>query len=131
MKNYLKILGSSFFLGFVFFGLGPILFEKYGFVVAALFAVFVLVPGWIMCHQYAWIFNPQGSPWVDMGWAVVAANLAWAWGRYGVSPLRMVPILVLCGAGIVIGVVAANIVQIGINRHGRKGSSRRETEEST
>lgn len=122
MKTYLKTLGCAFFLGLIFFGLGPILFEEYGFTAAALFAALVLIPGWFICHQYAWISNPPGSLWVDMGWAIVAANLAWAWCRYGVSPAGVIPTLLLCGVGIVSGVVVANVVKACIGRHGKDSS---------
>ncbi len=116
MKNITKTFLISFLLGLFFLGLGPIIYQVGGFSASAIFVVAILFAGWILCHKFSWISNPPQTPWIDMGWALFASMLGWAWFRFNALPTAAFPTLMLFFAGALGGGFAAYLLGVILQR---------------
>jgi len=103
MVPYLKTLIVSFFLGLALFSLGWYVFVHFGLLPSIGAAILIIGFAWFVGHQNGWIYNPPGKPWIDMGWAIAASVMAWAWVKYHANPVEAIPMIVLISCGAFLG----------------------------
>ncbi len=110
MKHLGTVLGSAI-CGALVFGIWPEMWKSYGIMGGWLAATVLISIAWFMNHWLGVIRNPDGRIWVDQGWAVGSAGVAWAMVRFGADFARCLPTLVLCLIGGLLAGWAATAVK--------------------
>jgi len=120
MKYVTTMIGAAI-CGALCFAVWPEMWKTYGIMGGWLTATIVIGICWYMNHWLGVICNPQGKVWVDQGWAVGAAGIAWALFRFHdpatgltglISPIKAaLPTLALCCIGGVLGGSMASMVK--------------------
>ena len=64
------------------FGIWPEMWKSYGIMGGWLAAAILVGICWYMNHWLGIIWNQPGRIWVDQGWAVCSAGIAWAMVRF-------------------------------------------------
>lgn len=81
MRGFSTFIGSAI-CGALVFAIWPEMWKSYGIMGGWLAATILISICWYMNHWLGIIDNPQGKIWVDQGWAVLAAGVAWALVRF-------------------------------------------------
>ena len=82
MSRRLGTLTGAAICGEVVFSVWPEMWKSYGIFGGWMTAAVVISICWYMNHWLGVIDNPEGKLWVDQGWAVGAAGIAWAMVRW-------------------------------------------------
>jgi hypothetical protein len=106
MESKTQKIVSSFMgaaiVGAMAFGIWPEMLKSYGIMGGWITAAIVIGIAWYFNHWLGVINNPEGRIWVDQGWPIGAAGIAWALVRFkgGFAEfLSAMPVLVLCVIG--------------------------------
>ena len=86
MKKYLSTFAGSAICGGFAFGIWPELWKTYGLMGGWLAATLIIGIMWYMNHYHGAILNPPGKIWLDQGWCIGSAGIAWGYHQ-----------LLLCG----------------------------------
>ncbi len=109
--RYLSTVIGSAVCGALCFGVWPEMWKSYGILGGWATAAIVISICWYMNHWVGMLRNLPGRIWVDQGWAVSAAGLAWAMVRFGAQFRQAVPVLICCLVGGTLAALAAHRVQ--------------------
>ena len=123
MKKYLSTFCGAAICGGFAFGIWPELWKTYGIMGGWLAATLIIGIMWYMNHYNGVISNPEGKIWLDQGWCIGAAGIAWGIVRFrgDISAFMLaVPTLVCCLIG---GALAGFVVWI-IRSHNNKAESK-------
>ena len=85
--------------GALAFGIWPEMWKSYGIMGGWLAAAIVISICWYMNHWIGMIWNEPGRIWVDQGWAVSSAGIAWAMVRFNSEFRQCLPTVVCCLIG--------------------------------
>lgn len=109
MKYRSTFIGSAI-CGALAFGVWPEMWKTYGIMGGWMTAAIVISICWYMNHWVGMIANPAGRLWVDQGWPIAAAGIAWGMVRFEASFLDTLPVLTCCliGGGLA-GIAAASV----------------------
>ena len=109
MKHVSTLIGSAI-CGALVFGIWPEMWKSYGIMGGWLAATILISIAWFMNHWLGVITNSDGRMWIDQGWCVGSAGVAWAMVRFGANFAECIPTLVLCliGGGLA-GIAAAAV----------------------
>ncbi len=112
MKYVSTIIGSAI-CGALVFALWPVMWKSYGIMGGWLAAAVLISISWYMNHWLGIIHNPEGKIWIDQGWAVGSAGVAWALVQFKgdfSAFMSCVPTLLCCliGGGLA-GWVASHV----------------------
>jgi hypothetical protein len=109
MKLVSTAIGGAI-IGALAFGIWPEMWKTYGIMGGWLASAILVGICWYMNHWLGVISNEPGSIWVDQGWAVCAAGIAWGMVRFGSQFYQALPTLICCliGGGLA-GIVAAKV----------------------
>jgi hypothetical protein len=110
MKYLSTIIGGAV-VGALVFGIWPEMWKSYGIAGGWLAAVMLIGVAWFMNHWLGVIENPAGKIWVDQGWSIAAAGVAWAVVRFDAAPSQAVGTVACIGLGGVLGGLAAAAVK--------------------
>ena len=102
MKNYLSTFCGSAICGGFAFGIWPELWKSYGIMGGWIAATLIIGIMWYMNHYNGVISNPEGKIWLDQGWCIGAAGIAWGIVRFQgdlSAILLALPTLVCCLIG--------------------------------
>lgn len=111
MARLATIIGGAI-CGALCFGIWPEMWKSYGILGGWLTAAIAISICWYMNHWNDLIANPPGKLWVDQGWAVAAAGVAWSVVRFHAQLLAAMPVVVCCLlGGAAAGWSAARIAQ--------------------
>ena len=77
MKYYLSTFAGSAICGGFAFGIWPELWKTYGLMGGWLAATLIIGIMWYMNHYNGAILNPPGKIWLDQGWCIGSAGIAW------------------------------------------------------
>jgi hypothetical protein len=115
MKHVSTLIGSAI-CGALVFGIWPEMWKSYGIMGGWLAATILISIAWFMNHWLGVITNSDGRMWIDQGWAVGSAGVAWAIVRFypGVNLVDCLPALILCLIGGALAGVAAVAVKKSI-----------------
>ena len=73
-------------------------------------AAIVISICWYMNHWLGIVWNEKGRIWVDQGWAVSSAGIAWGMVRFNSQIRHAVPVVLCCLlGGALAGVAAAQV----------------------
>ena len=81
MRLVSSFIGSAI-CGALGFGIWPEMWKSYGIMGGWLAATILISIAWYMNHWLGVIDNPSGKIWVDQGFAVCSAGIAWAVVRF-------------------------------------------------
>jgi hypothetical protein len=96
--------------GALCFGIWPEMWKTYGIMGGWITAAIVISICWYMNHWLGVVWNEKGRIWVDQGWAVSSAGIAWAMVRFNSQFRQAVPAILCCLAGgALAGVAAAQV----------------------
>jgi hypothetical protein len=98
MRHFSTIIGSAI-CGALVFAIWPEMWKSYGIMGGWLAATILISIAWYMNHWLGVIDNPCGKIWVDQGFAVCSAGIAWAIVRFDAVPLRCLPTLICLAIG--------------------------------
>lgn len=104
------VIGSAI-CGALVFGIWPEMWKSYGIMGGWLAAAILISIAWFMNHWLGVIENPDGKIWLDQGWAVGSAGVAWAMVRFGASFPKCLGTLTCCLLGGALAGIAASIVK--------------------
>lgn len=93
-RSYLSTLIGSAICGALVFAIWPEMWKSYGIMGGWLAATILISISWYMNHWLGVIQNPAGKIWVDQGFAVCSAGIAWATVRFGATIWRCLPTLI-------------------------------------
>ena len=99
MKYYLSTFAGSAICGGFAFGIWPELWKTYGLMGGWLAATLIIGIMWYMNHYNGAILNPPGKIWLDQGWCIGSAGIAWGIVRFQgdiTNFFYAVPTLVCC-----------------------------------
>ena len=115
MKHVSTVIGSAI-CGALVFGIWPEMWKSYGIMGGWLAATILISIAWFMNHWLGVITNSDGRMWIDQGWAVGSAGVAWAIVRFYPDKLLVdcLPVLGLCLIGGGLAGVAAFAVKKSI-----------------
>ena len=114
--------------GAMVFGIWPEMWKSYGIMGGWLAAAILIGICWYMNHRLGMIWNDPGRAWVDQGWAVCAAGIAWAVVRFHAELLQCLPTLVCCLiGGSLAGALAAKLKPTLPGFEAEAGKTREET----
>jgi len=82
MRKYLSTFCGAAICGGFAFSIWPEMWKTYGLLGGFLSAFFVISLMWYMNHCNGTIYNPTGKMWLDQGWCIGAAGLAWSIVRF-------------------------------------------------
>ena len=82
MKYYLSTFAGSAICGGFAFGIWPELWKTYGLMGGWLAATLIIGIMWYMNHYNGAILNPPGKIWLDQGWCIGSAGIAWGIVRF-------------------------------------------------
>lgn len=82
MKQYLSTFAGSAICGGFAFGIWPELWKTYGLMGGWLAATLIIGIMWYMNHYHGAILNPPGKIWLDQGWCIGSAGIAWGIVRF-------------------------------------------------
>ena len=82
MKKYLSTFAGSAICGGFAFGIWPELWKTYGLMGGWLAATLIIGIMWYMNHYHGAILNPPGKIWLDQGWCIGSAGIAWGIVRF-------------------------------------------------
>ncbi len=102
MKYYLSTFAGSAICGGFAFGIWPELWKTYGLMGGWLAATLIIGIMWYMNHYNGAILNPPGKIWLDQGWCIGSAGIAWGIVRFQgdiTNFFYAVPTLVCCLIG--------------------------------
>lgn len=113
MKHVSTLVGSAI-CGALVFGIWPEMWKSYGIMGGWLAATILISIAWFMNHWLGVITNSDGRMWIDQGWAVGSAGVAWAIVRFypHQSFVKCLPALILC----LIGGALAGIVAVAVKK---------------
>ncbi len=92
------MIGSAI-CGALVFAIWPEMWKTYGIMGGWLAATILISISWYMNHWLGVIDNPEGKIWVDQGFAVCSAGIAWAIVRFDAIPLQCLPTLICLALG--------------------------------
>jgi len=110
MKYVSTIIGGAI-VGALVYGIWPEMWKSYGIAGGWLAAIFLVGIAWFMNHWLGIIDNPSGKIWIDQGWPIASAGVAWAIVRFGATPTAAVGTAVCIALGGVLGGLAAAAVK--------------------
>ncbi len=110
MKSVATVIGASI-CGALVFGIWPEMWKSYGLLGGWAAAAILISIAWFMNHWLGVINNPEGRIFVDQGWAVGSAGVAWAIVRFGAEFQQCLPTMAFCLIGGVLGGLAAAAVK--------------------
>ena len=111
MAKFATIIGGAI-CGSLCFGIWPEMWKSYGILGGWVTAALVISICWYMNHWNGLFANPPGKLWVDQGWAVASAGVAWSMVRFHAQLLAALPVIVCCLiGGAAAGFAAARIAQ--------------------
>ena len=113
MKHLGTVLGSAI-CGALVFGIWPEMWKSYGIMGGWLAATVLISIAWFMNHWLGVITNSDGRMWIDQGWAVGSAGVAWGIVRFGGGLsdfFKCAPTLILCLIGGALAGLAAAAVK--------------------
>ena len=116
MKLFGTFIGSAI-CGALVFGIWPEMWKSYGIMGGWLAATILVSISWYMNHWLGTIKNPSGKIWVDQGWAICAAGIAWGMVRFGAQFVQCLPTLICCLIGGVLAGLAAKYVKKQLPRY--------------
>lgn len=102
MKKYLSTFAGSAICGGFAFGIWPELWKTYGLMGGWLAATLIIGIMWYMNHYHGAILNPPGKIWLDQGWCIGSAGIAWGIVRFQgdiTNFFYAVPTLICCLIG--------------------------------
>ena len=117
--KYLSSMTGAAICGALAFGVWPEMWKTYGIMGGWLTAMIVISIAWYMNHWVGVIDNPPGKLWIDQGWGVGTAGMAWALIRFHgdfSAFISCLPTLGLCLIGGALAGVAATHVQKNLNK---------------
>jgi hypothetical protein len=106
MKYFSTIIGSAI-CGALVFAIWPEMWKSYGIMGGWLAATILISIAWYMNHWLGVIHNPDGRIWVDQGFAVCSAGIAWGIVRFDAVPAQCLPTLICLAIGGALGGWAA------------------------
>ena len=87
MKQYLSTFAGSAICGGFAFDIWPELWKTYGLMGGWLAATLIIGIMWYMNHYHGAILNPPGKIWLDQGWCIGSAGIAWELSAFkAISP---------------------------------------------
>ena len=98
MRLFSSFIGSAI-CGALVFAIWPEMWKSYGIMGGWLAATILISIAWYMNHWLGVIDNPGGKIWVDQGFAVCSAGIAWAIVRFEAVPLQCLPTLICLAIG--------------------------------
>lgn len=101
-QRIVSTFAGSAIVGAMAFGIWPEMWKSYGIMGGWATAAIVIGIAWYFNHWLGVIDNPDGRIWVDQGWPIGAAGIAWGIVRFkGGLPefLSAMPTLALCVIG--------------------------------
>ena len=98
MAKLATIIGGAI-CGALCFGIWPEMWKTYGILGGWLTAAVVIGICWYMNHWNGLFSNSADTLWVDQGWAVASAGLAWSMVRFHSQLLQALPVVVCCLVG--------------------------------
>jgi hypothetical protein len=109
MKFVSTAIGGAI-IGALAFGIWPEMWKSYGIMGGWLASAVLVGICWYMNHWLGIISNEPGRIWVDQGWAVCSAGIAWGMVRFGEQFFQALPTLICCliGGGLA-GIAAAHV----------------------
>lgn len=112
MKHVSTLIGSAI-CGALVFGIWPEMWKSYGIMGGWLAATILISIAWFMNHWLGVITNSDGRIWIDQGWAVGSAGVAWGIVRFYPNEhlVDCLPVLGLCLIGGALAGVAAVAVK--------------------
>ncbi len=125
IKHVATVTGSAI-CGALVFAIWPEMWKSYGIMGGWLAAAVLISIAWYMNHWSGIIYNPDGKIWVDQGWAVGSAGVAWAMVRFGAKFHECIPTLVLC----LIGGALAGLLASQIKKKHHAFTAPQETEDA-
>jgi hypothetical protein len=111
--RYLSTMIGGAICGALCFGIWPEMWKSYGIMGGWITAAIVIGICWYMNHWIGVIRNPPGKLWVDQGWAVAAAGIAWTMVRFNAPILRALPVVLCC----LVGGALAGIAAVPVKKH--------------
>ena len=112
MRLLATVVGGAV-CGALVFGVWPEMWKSYGIMGGWITAAVVIGICWYMNHWLGVIWNQPGRIWVDQGWAVAAAGIAWAMVRFHAPFLRALPVVFCC----LLGGALAGIAAVFVKKH--------------
>ena len=106
MRHFATFVGSAI-CGAACFAVWPEMWKSYGIMGGWLAAAILISIMWYMNHWLGVIENPDGKIWVDQGFAVCSAGIAWAVVRFDAAVLQCLPTLICLAIGGALGGWAA------------------------
>ncbi|MGL4293604.1 MAG: Lin0368 family putative glycerol transporter subunit [Bacteroidales bacterium] len=82
MQKYLSTFVGSAICGGFAFGIWPELWKTYGLIGGWAAATLIIGIMWYMNHYNGMIRNPEGKIWLDQGWCIGSAGIAWGIVRF-------------------------------------------------
>ena len=119
MKKYLSTFCGAAICGGFAFGIWPELWKTYGIIGGWFAATLIIGIMWYMNHYNGVISNPEGKIWLDQGWCIGAAGIAWGIVRFrgDISAFALaVPTLICCLIG---GALAGVVVWLIRSRNNK------------
>ena len=118
-KHYLSTFFGAAICGGIAFGIWPELWKSYGIIGGWAAAVLIIGIMWYMNHHNGVIYNPNGKIWLDQGWCIGAAGLAWGTVRYqgelsGI--LQSLPTVLCCLIGGTLAALAVKAIRSNENK---------------
>ena len=98
MRLFSTVIGSAI-CGALVFAIWPEMWKSYGIMGGWLAATILISISWYMNHWLGVIYNPDGKIWVDQGFAVCSAGIAWAVVRFGAVLWQCLPTLICLATG--------------------------------
>ena len=110
MRYTATIIGGAL-VGTMVFGIWPEMWKSYG-IFGGWLAGFVIIGfAWFLNHWLGVTHNPDGKVWIDQGWAVAAAGIAWTAVRFGAPLYQAAGPILFIGLGGLLGGIAAYAVK--------------------
>ena len=109
--KYLSTFIGSAVCGSLAFGVWPEMWKSYGIMGGWLTATIVISICWYMNHWLGIIDNSGDRVWIDQGWPIFSAGVAWAAVRFDAQVVHALPGIVCCFVGGGLGGWAAAAVK--------------------
>jgi len=109
MKLVSTAIGGAI-IGALAFGIWPEMWKSYGIMGGWLAAAILVGISWYMNHWLGIVWNEPDRIWIDQGWAVCSAGIAWGMVRFNAQFVQALPTVVCCLiGGTLAGVAAAHV----------------------
>ena len=116
-KKHFSTFTGAAICGAACFAIWPEMWKSYVIMGGWLAATIIISIMWYMNHWLGVMENPPGKIWVDQGFAVSAAGIAWGVVRFDAVLAQALPTLICCAIGGVLAAGAAVAVKQVLPRY--------------